>query len=84
MRTDRYLYVEYADGEREFYDLENDPYELHNLAPDLSASQLATLHDDLARLENCHTGDSCWAAAHVTQVAGLRAVRARSKPARSS
>jgi membrane-anchored protein YejM (alkaline phosphatase superfamily) len=30
------------------------------------------------------TGDSCCAAAHVTQVAGLRAVRARSRPARSS
>jgi N-acetylglucosamine-6-sulfatase len=84
MRTDRYLYVEYIDGERELYDLEDDPYELHNLAPELSASQLATLHDDLPKLEKCHTGDSCWAAAHVPQVAGLRAVRARSRPARPS
>jgi arylsulfatase A-like enzyme len=84
MRTDRYLYVEYLDGEREFYDLENDPYELHNLASELSATQLATLHDDLAQLENCHTGDSCWAAAHVAPVAGMRATRARSSSSRSS
>ncbi len=26
------MYVEYRDGERELYDLNTDPYELHNLA----------------------------------------------------
>ena len=65
MRTDRYLYVEYSDGERELYSLRRDPFELHNRAGSLSAIQLAELHDDLARLENCHTGAECWAAAHV-------------------
>ena len=37
MRTKRFLYVEYADGEREFYDLRTDPYEIDNLAGGLSA-----------------------------------------------
>ena len=36
MRTPHFLYVEYADGEREFYDLRNDPFELHNLAGELT------------------------------------------------
>ena len=52
-------------GEREFYNLRRDPFELHNRAGSLSAIQLAELHDDLAQLENCHTGAECWAAAHV-------------------
>ncbi len=41
MRTPHYLYVEYRDDEREFYDLRTDPYELHNLVSSLSAAQLA-------------------------------------------
>ena len=28
MRTDSFLYVEYADGEREFYEVRTDPFEL--------------------------------------------------------
>jgi N-acetylglucosamine-6-sulfatase len=65
MRTPSFLYVEYRDDEREFYDLRTDPFELHNLASSLSAVQLAHLHDELTGLENCHTGDACWAASHV-------------------
>lgn len=65
MRTRRFLYVEYADGEREFYDLASDPNELDNLAGALSAVQLARLHAELASLENCHDGSACWAAMHV-------------------
>jgi hypothetical protein len=30
VRTDRYLYAEYGTGERELYDLRNDPFELQN------------------------------------------------------
>jgi N-acetylglucosamine-6-sulfatase len=65
MRTKRFLYVEYVDGEREFYDLRTDPYELDNLAPTLSPAQLASLHDELARLQDCHSSAICWAAGHV-------------------
>ena len=48
-----------------FYDLQTDPFELHNIAYRLSATQLADLHQELMGLENCHTGDACWAAGHV-------------------
>jgi arylsulfatase A-like enzyme len=66
MRTPRFLYVEYKDGEREFYDLKRDPFELDNLAASLSAGQLARLHLELARLKHCHGGKRCWAAEHVS------------------
>jgi arylsulfatase A-like enzyme len=65
MRTPDFLYVEYRDDERELYDLRTDPYELRNLASSLSATQLEQLHGELMALEACHTGDACWAAAHV-------------------
>jgi N-acetylglucosamine-6-sulfatase len=65
MRTPDFSYVEYRDDEREFYDLRTDPFELHNVVSGLSAAQLAQLHDELTGLENCHTGDTCWAASHV-------------------
>jgi arylsulfatase A-like enzyme len=65
MRTPDFLYVEYRDDERELYDLRTDPYELHNIVSTLSAAQLAALHEELTGLEDCHTGDACWAAAHV-------------------
>src|SRR5918995_5123350 len=32
LRTERYLYLEYANGERELYDMQIDPYQLQNLA----------------------------------------------------
>jgi N-acetylglucosamine-6-sulfatase len=67
MRTRRFLYVEYNDGEREFYDVGNDPFELHNLAYRLSTDQLAQLHSELAAMENCHNGPSCWRAMHVSR-----------------
>ena len=65
MRTADYLYVEYADGEREFYDLRTDPDELDNIASSLSADQLSGLHQALTQLQNCHGSTSCWAAGHV-------------------
>jgi arylsulfatase A-like enzyme len=72
MRTATFLYVEYDNGEREFYDLATDPFELDNLAPSLSPTELATLHSDLSTLEQCHGEASCWPAGH------LQAVFARS------
>jgi len=65
MRTPRYLYVEYADGEREFYDLRTDPFELHNLAGTLGLSALGQLHTELAALESCRGQKECWGASHV-------------------
>ena len=45
LRTRRYKYVEYRDGERELYDLRRDPGELHNRYGD---SKLATVQRYLA------------------------------------
>ncbi|HWE12381.1 MAG TPA: sulfatase [Solirubrobacteraceae bacterium] len=64
LRTTRFLYVEYIDGERELYDLQRDPYELYNVVGDLTPLQLYTLHADLLRLESCHDATACWAAGH--------------------
>jgi N-acetylglucosamine-6-sulfatase len=65
MRTDDFLYVEYADGEREYYDLRSDPFELANQAPTLPLPVLAQLHAQLVETEHCHGGAACWAAMHV-------------------
>jgi arylsulfatase A-like enzyme len=65
MRTRRFLYVEYADGEREFYDLRSDPFELHNRADRLTPSRLAMLHTEIARMKRCHDEQSCWNAMHI-------------------
>jgi len=65
MRTPSFLYVEYRNGEREFYDLQADPFELDNLAATLDPAQLDLLHDELVRLELCRGRVECWSAAHV-------------------
>jgi N-acetylglucosamine-6-sulfatase len=62
MRTAWFLYVEYADGEREFYDLRTDPFELDNLAGRLTAPTLTQLHQALVAMKACHGDESCWAA----------------------
>lgn len=65
LRTDHFLYVAYDNGEREFYDLQSDPYELDNLAPTLAPADLAILHSDLVLLEQCHGSTACWADTHL-------------------
>jgi hypothetical protein len=71
MRTNRFLYVEYSDGEREIYNLVNDPFELHNLAGSLTLLQLEELHAELLNLERCHDGLTCWGAMHIQAPPGL-------------
>jgi N-acetylglucosamine-6-sulfatase len=59
IRTQRYLYVEYNNGDRELYDLQNDPYELHSQHDNPAyASVKAVLATRLHNLENC-SGPSC-------------------------
>ena len=53
------LYVEYAVGGREFYNLNADPYELNNTYPSLSAARKTALHNELVRAENCHDAVEC-------------------------
>jgi N-acetylglucosamine-6-sulfatase len=59
MRTNNAVYVEYLNGDREYYDLTKDPYELNNVYGDLSGPQRAGLHKTLDKLERC-SGQSCW------------------------
>jgi hypothetical protein len=59
VRTQRYSYVEHANGEREPYDMEADPYQLKSHAP---PKLEANLHKRLKALKNCSGQDSCKAA----------------------
>jgi hypothetical protein len=59
LRTPRYLYAEYRDGEKELYDLAKDPGELGSLDSDPSYRALMEkLSTRLARLKRC-AGASC-------------------------
>jgi arylsulfatase A-like enzyme len=53
IRTANFKYVEYENGELEFYDLFADPYEVENIASKLPEETLKTLHDWLAELKTC-------------------------------
>jgi arylsulfatase A-like enzyme len=58
LRTASYKYVEYANGERELYDLAADPYELRNRASELAPAVRSRLSKLLAGLRHC-AGQSC-------------------------
>lgn len=59
VRAGRYLYVRYATGDRELYDLARDPFELRNRAGDVAyAAAERELADATRRLASC-TGQSC-------------------------
>ncbi len=52
------LYVEYTNGEREYYDRARDPHELTNIAGRLPEQQRRRLSDLLYALTHC-AGASC-------------------------
>ena len=56
VRTKRWVFVEYATGERELYDLRHDPDELHNLAGTDPALE-RTLARRVAQLRRCGGAD---------------------------
>lgn len=58
-------YVEYATGERELYDLRNDPYQLQNIYQAADQGLVSTLRARLSALKRC-TGTSCRAAEDLT------------------
>jgi arylsulfatase A-like enzyme len=62
LRTQGELYVEYVDGEREWYDLRADPDQLDNRYEQLGYVRRAVLHERLAALQACR-GDDCRRAA---------------------
>ncbi len=61
VRTKTAKYVEYASGEREYYDLTADPGELHNLAAKIDRAYLSKLAQILSHLDAC-AGKACRAA----------------------
>jgi arylsulfatase A-like enzyme len=65
LRLRHALYVAYANGEREYFNLRADPYELHNRAGKLGAGQRRRLQRALGRLASCSGAAGCWAASHV-------------------
>jgi arylsulfatase A-like enzyme len=58
LRTDDYLFVRYSDDFLEFYNLRNDPYQLENIAGDLTAGQIEALSAQAEALFTC-VGESC-------------------------
>ena len=58
IRTRRYTYVAYDDGERELYDLERDPYQLENTEPAADKALIDALATRLTLLKACR-GQEC-------------------------
>jgi arylsulfatase A-like enzyme len=58
LRTEDYKYVEYENGERELYDLVNDPYELESLHETADPGLVEDLKARLEALRDC-SGDEC-------------------------
>ncbi|MET8183811.1 sulfatase [Streptomyces sp. NPDC005336] len=65
IRTADSLYIEYATGEREYYETRSDPHQLKNLAASLPAEKRASLHKTLTALKHCRGAKSCQAASRV-------------------
>ena len=63
LRTDRFTYVEYVDGGREFYDRSTDPDQLHNTYAALPESTQDDLHRRTGELRRCRGTESCERAA---------------------
>lgn len=58
VRTRTHLYVEYSNGERELYDLREDPYQLRNVYGAADPRLVGDLSRRLDALEDC-AGDGC-------------------------
>jgi N-acetylglucosamine-6-sulfatase len=61
VRTSGYLYVEYATGERELYDLKEDPYQLKNGYDTTNPGLVRRMEERLDTLRGC-AGATCRAA----------------------
>ena len=65
IRSQAWLYAEYGNGDRELYDLRNDPYQVSSLhASAAHAPLIAALGERLKRLQTC-AGPSCYLAPRV-------------------
>jgi arylsulfatase A-like enzyme len=59
IRTTNGTYVEYVDGELEYYNLKRDPFELNNSVGLLTQNAQSQLHSRLTALVDCHGGAAC-------------------------
>lgn len=60
LRFRNLLYVEYETGEISCYDIQNDPYELKNIASTLPVEKQKQLHSILVEAKNCKGKNGCW------------------------
>jgi arylsulfatase A-like enzyme len=67
LRSATWTYVQYDDGEHEFYDRSTDPYELDNVYDSLSHGRKQRLTARVAALSTCVGQEQCWAAARSTR-----------------
>ncbi|MGW0803534.1 sulfatase family protein [Nonomuraea sp. NPDC002799] len=58
LRTERHTYVRYETGETQLYDLNTDPYQLHNLVGSADPGLLRDLEERLQAMASC-SGASC-------------------------
>jgi len=58
VRTTEHVFVSHASGERELYDLRDDPYQLASRQVSAGSTLLSELNSKLDALEDC-AGDSC-------------------------
>lgn len=63
IRLSNAVYVEYVDGEREYYRIDKDPDERVNIYGSLDGAERAQLHALVAAIAGCHGASACWAAA---------------------
>jgi N-acetylglucosamine-6-sulfatase len=63
LRTNGSTYVEYSNGQLEYYDLKKDRFQLDNLGNRLPSRTRGNLHSQLLLLSLCQGQVSCWAAA---------------------
>jgi arylsulfatase A-like enzyme len=59
IRLEHELYVEYVDGEHEYYDTAQDPFEMRNAYAQLAPARRRGLHRALEQLVGCHGGAAC-------------------------
>ena len=80
LRTPNITYVEYENGDREFYDRRTDPAELNNTYGLLGGENQARLAAALERYRGCRRAASCWSAGQARGIpAGLLAPPPRSR-----
>ena len=58
VRAEKFIYLEYNNGEKEFYNLVADPYEMDNIVSKLAPDILSSLHIWLGQLKTC-AADEC-------------------------